>query len=502
MSLSAALHAVVASFRRRPADVLPFYAFGAAVPAVARIALFVAIVLGYVHLLTTGRLGPVVDDLASRDLNPPDPQNPEAFSQWMEGLEPVLEPIATPTVAGLLLAGLGLTLVFAVLLGAVASAARFATVAAVLRGERGLPAGVAGVRRHWLSYLGLYVLELVLWIVVTVVAVAPVVVGFAVSPVLGALVAIVAFSGWLLAVVAIRAVFAFAQPAVAVDRTGVFGAIRTAGGFVRAEPVAAAAYYAISIGTLLGVGVVAGATSLLGIGNLSGPVVLLAVTPALEVLKTGLLADYRGSFSPPTSPDVPLRSQVAGGLRRGLREFGAFVRATPGLTALSTAIGLGGFALGWVAAAPFVGSLDTSIVERLADHVPPAAAVDFFANNWTVAIATALSGLAAAVPAAVSVWVNGFVFGLYARLEADPEVLVAFVTPHGIFEIPALIVSGSLGLFLGLAWWRTWRGTADRAALADALERAFWVLVGIGVLLAIAGLIEGFVSPYYWRPFL
>jgi len=38
--------------------------------------------------------------------------------------------------------------------------------------------------------------------------------------------------------------------------------------------------------------------------------------------------------------------------------------------------------------------------------------------------------------------------------------------------------------------------------LADTLERAFWVLVGIGMVLAVAALIEGFVSPYYYRPFL
>jgi hypothetical protein len=31
---------------------------------------------------------------------------------------------------------------------------------------------------------------------------------------------------------------------------------------------------------------------------------------------------------------------------------------------------------------------------------------------------------------------------------------------------------------------------------------AITILVGLGVLFAVAGLIEGFVSPYYWRLFL
>jgi Integral membrane protein DUF95. len=50
--------------------------------------------------------------------------------------------------------------------------------------------------------------------------------------------------------------------------------------------------------------------------------------------------------------------------------------------------------------------------------------------------------------------------------------------------------------------WRAFRGRLSRTGFADAIENAFWVLVGIGVLIAVAALIEGFVSPYYWRPFL
>ncbi|MFW6000618.1 MAG: stage II sporulation protein M, partial [Halorubrum sp.] len=55
---------------------------------------------------------------------------------------------------------------------------------------------------------------------------------------------------------------------------------------------------------------------------------------------------------------------------------------------------------------------------------------------------------------------------------------------------------------LGAVSWRTFRGRASRDRLADALETAFWVTVGLGVLFVVAAVIEGFVSPYYWRPFL
>ncbi|MFC6771347.1 stage II sporulation protein M, partial [Halorubrum pallidum] len=97
---------------------------------------------------------------------------------------------------------------------------------------------------------------------------------------------------------------------------------------------------------------------------------------------------------------------------------------------------------------------------------------------------------------------NGFALGATAALESNPVALVAFVLPHGIFEIPALFVSGALGIRLGVVSWRTFRGRLSREAFANALENAFWVLVGLGILLAVAGFIEGFISPYYWRPFV
>lgn len=503
MSLAAALEATVATLRRRPAEVLPFYALGAAVPAIGRVFILAALAASYLHLATTGRLSTVVAELASRDLNAPDPDaNPEAFSAWMDGVGPVVADLFTPVVVLLLLAGTGLALLAFLLLTAVASAARYATVAACLRGEAGLEAGVAGVRRHWRTYLGLFLLEVALWILLAVGALVPTAVAAAISPLFGALVGVLGALLWLVVVVAARAVFALAQPAVVVHRTGVAGSLRAGAGYLRREPGAAIGYFLIAIGALVGFTVVAGGLSLIDASSVGGPLALFGIVPALELTKTGLFVADRGELDPPAAPTGRLRDRLAGGARRGLHALGAFVRRSPGLNALSAAIGVAGFAAGWAAARPFVGALEVSIAERLADHVPPVAAVDLFANNWLVAFATAFSGLAGAIPAAVSVWTNGFILGVFARLEAELPALVAFVVPHGLLEIPALLAAGALGFALGGAWWRTWRGGADRAALADAIERAFWVLVGIGVLLAVAALVEGFLSPYYWRPFI
>jgi Uncharacterized membrane protein len=106
------------------------------------------------------------------------------------------------------------------------------------------------------------------------------------------------------------------------------------------------------------------------------------------------------------------------------------------------------------------------------------------------------------IPALSSIAFNGLALGATAALEENLVALLAFVAPHGILEIPALFISGALGIHLGIVSWRAFRGRLSREAFADALENAFWVLMGVGVLIAVAACIEGFVSPYYWQPFL
>ncbi|SFB80043.1 Stage II sporulation protein M [Halobiforma haloterrestris] len=509
-SLSDAVAAVVAVFRRRPGDLLPLYVLGTAIPAVARVVPFFTAAVAYLHLETTGRLRAARDELAGIETTPPDPEaDPAAFEAWTEELVPVVEQLLTPTTGALAAAAvLGLVLLVIVLVPIV-SAAQLSACYGRLRGERGLIAGIAGGRRYALRFLALYVLEVVLWIVViaSVGAVVAALVGgfsFAGAPLAGALAALLAALVGIAAVAAVRAAFAFAPVAVVVDDASVFGSLSATASFVRARPVGAAFYYVIAIGSTVALSTVAGAFALLEVASLVPVLSTLLLLPALDLLKTALYCDHRGRLTPPATPDRSVWAQFRAGLGRGWGEMWSFVRATPLLHAAVVALALVGFWLGWRAAAPFVGveAFEASISGRLEGHVPPAAALEFFGNNWMVALSTALSGIALAVPAVVSVLFNGAFFGIYARLEADPLELVAFVVPHGILEIPAIFIAGALGIYLGVAFWRRLRGRLPRVAFADDLERAFWVLVGVGILLAVAAAIEGFVSPYYYQPFL
>ncbi|MDF9744139.1 stage II sporulation protein M [Natrinema salsiterrestre] len=509
MSLSDYVSAVVAVLRRRPADVLPMYVLGAAITAIVRVVPFVAIAVAYVLLATSGRLDPIRAQLAELDPPPTDPNaDPEAYDRFLSDIEPIFEQILTTEIVALL----GVTAVVSVLLFAVLSAAvaagQLAACYSRLRDNRGLVAGLEGARRYWLRFFGLFVLELVIWsgALLLVVSGAALFAGsISFAPATAVLTLPVALLGGLVLfvlLVIVRAVFAFAPAAVVVDDAGVFGAVRNAAGLLRSQPVEAVFYYIVAF---VGVGAVAGITGLLSlvdvvtIGSLLS---ILVVLPALDLLKTAVYCGYRDRLAPPESPSLSLRDQFRAGLRHGWTEMSAFVRSNLGLHALAVGLILLGFWMGWAAAGPLVGAVDASIASRLEGWLPPAMALELFGNNWLVALVTAYAGIALVLPAIVSLLFNGVALGIIARLEVDPVELAAFVVPHGIIEIPAILIASALGISVGVTAWRTWRGPAGRTDLADALERAFWVLVGVGILLAIAAVIEGFISPYYYRLFL
>ena len=502
MDLSSAVAATVATLRRRPADLIPFYFLSTAIPVIARMGLFVALAGVYLYFEITGRLEAVREALTELELIPPETQDPAALEAWAESIGPALEPLASPIALLLVTAGLAITVLLAILSYAAVSAGQMSAVVARLRNERGLTAGIVGVRDRWLTFLGLYAAEFLVWIAVFVLAALTIAVAFLTDPLLGAVVALAVLLVSLMILVFVRIIFAFAPAAVVVDDAGVIGSVKGAGGFIRSNPADAAAYLVVAVGVLVGISSAASALAFLGGGAVVALASAVVVAPALDLLKTVLYGDYRGTVDPVDQPEARLRDQFTGGVRRGWREMVAFVRRTPGLHALSILVGVGFGVLGWLAVEPFIGAVTTSIEARLVDHIAPVAALNFFGNNWAVAIATSLSGVALVIPALSSIAFNGLALGATAALEENLLALVAFVVPHGVFEIPALFISGALGIHLGLVSWRTFRGRHSREGFADVLENAFWVLIGIGILLAIAAVIEGFVSPYYWRPFL
>ncbi len=502
MDLSDATRTVARTIRHRPSDFFPFYLLGMVVLAIAQVLTYAGLVVLLGYYVVSGRLARFREEIAQVP-EPPDPgANPDAFAEWSEQLAPAIEPLvsgpALLIVFGTIVAGA----IALLLLSAATSAGQLATCTARLRDRSGTLGGIAGFRRHWLGMVGLYLLEFMLWSTATVLAIALVWVSALVSIALALFVAIFVVLGWIAAAIVIRGVFVFAPVALIVDDATPLGALRRSIGFIRAEFANAVIYYAVAIGVLIVFSGVSGTFAALGAPAFSSLASFLVVIPVLDLLKTSFYGDYRGTIDPPSGSEMGLGTQISAGLGRGLRETRAFVRTAPAAHGVSLILLLIGLVAGWLAVEPLVGIVETSIGERLALLFGPTAPLYFFSNNLTVAISITMGGLALGLPAAALLFTNGFMIAAIARLEPAPFELLAFVIPHGIFEFPAIIIAGALGLHLGAAFWRTWLGSADREHLAAALRRSVWVLVGIAILLAVAAVIEGYVSPYYYRPFL
>jgi stage II sporulation protein M len=73
------------------------------------------------------------------------------------------------------------------------------------------------------------------------------------------------------------------------------------------------------------------------------------------------------------------------------------------------------------------------------------------------------------------------------------RVFLVAVLPHGIFELPAFVISGALGLMLANSIWAETKGGGAAADVAVLLCRKFLILV-IPQLL-IAAVVEAFITP-------
>ncbi|HVR76449.1 MAG TPA: stage II sporulation protein M, partial [Planctomycetota bacterium] len=119
------------------------------------------------------------------------------------------------------------------------------------------------------------------------------------------------------------------------------------------------------------------------------------------------------------------------------------------------------------------------------------------ANNIQVSFLCFALGVTAGIGTALVLCLNGFHLGtVLAAFQSRGalDVIGSFVLPHGIIELTAIAIAGGAGLWMGsglILPGRTTRRTAFTARAKEAVS----LIGGVIVLLIVAGLIEGFVSP-------
>lgn len=106
-------------------------------------------------------------------------------------------------------------------------------------------------------------------------------------------------------------------------------------------------------------------------------------------------------------------------------------------------------------------------------------------------------GITAGIGTAVILITNGLSIGTVLAAFSNRgalDVIGLFVLPHGVIELTAICIAGGAGLWMGSALLLPGEKTR-LAALAERAREAVALIAGVAMLLVVAGLIEGFISP-------
>jgi uncharacterized membrane protein SpoIIM required for sporulation len=126
-----------------------------------------------------------------------------------------------------------------------------------------------------------------------------------------------------------------------------------------------------------------------------------------------------------------------------------------------------------------------------------------FAHNLKVGVLAMALGVLAAVPTVLLLVLNGMILGSFVATHHQAGIdleLWAWILPHGVTEIGAIILCGGIGLMLGQAVVNP--GLLERReSLRRAGVEAGLMCVGIAGMLSLAAIIESYLRQSYLSTF-
>ncbi len=121
-------------------------------------------------------------------------------------------------------------------------------------------------------------------------------------------------------------------------------------------------------------------------------------------------------------------------------------------------------------------------------------------HNTRVSIFTFALGITWGIGTLLLLFYNGVILGAVSVdyiLAGETQFLVGWLLPHGVIEIPAILLAGQAGFVLAGALI----GWGKRMSLRMRLQRVFGHLVtlicGVAIMLVWAGFVEAFLSQYH-----
>ena len=125
---------------------------------------------------------------------------------------------------------------------------------------------------------------------------------------------------------------------------------------------------------------------------------------------------------------------------------------------------------------------------------------ELMTHNTQVSIFTLALGMTWGVGTIIMLFYNGVILGAisvdYVHA-GQTKFLLGWLMPHGVIEIPAILIAGQAGLILAYALIGRGRRTPLRARLREISGDLATLIFGVGLMLVWAGFIEAFLSQYH-----
>ena len=121
-------------------------------------------------------------------------------------------------------------------------------------------------------------------------------------------------------------------------------------------------------------------------------------------------------------------------------------------------------------------------------------------HNTQVSIFTLALGMTWGVGTIIMLFYNGVIMGAISLdyiMAGQTKFLLGWLLPHGVIEIPAILIAGQAGLVLATALIGRGSRKPLRARLREISPDLVTLIFGVALMLIWAGIVEAFLSQYH-----
>ena len=136
-------------------------------------------------------------------------------------------------------------------------------------------------------------------------------------------------------------------------------------------------------------------------------------------------------------------------------------------------------------------------VNKFVDLPKPYLALAIFLNNVVKTLLVIILGTLWGLVPVVFLAVNGYALGLVLYLSIKSRgvwVSLLAIAPHGLFELPGVLLGASIGLMLGVRAFKRMFGKTETTASGELKRALGFFFVVIVPLLLVAAFVEAFIT--------